>query len=231
MEFAIKLLTSTMLYTCLATVLSQGAVMAYLWSQGAMDPHKARQVAAVLSGVEMAPAQENAHEASDTTDEQHSYEKVLEQRVLKSLDLDLREQAVAKGLSDLRALTDKLAEDTRRFDLRREAFKTSLKQLEEGAKDAAITEVRRTLESLKARQAKDQLIRMLDDRENEQENMQAVVTIVKAMALDKRKKLLAEFKDGDEPDRLGEILEQILQGVPETTVIQQTQEDLAAPQP
>ena len=43
--------------------------------------------------------------------------------------------------------------------------------------------------------------------------------IIKSMALDKRKKLLAEFKAGDEPDKLADILKQILQGVPDTTII------------
>ena len=61
--------------------------------------------------------------------------------------------------------------------------------------------------------------------------MQAVVTMIKAMAIDKRKKLLAQFKEADEPEQLADILRQILQGVPEMGVIQQAQQDLSAEQP
>ena len=158
--------------------------------------------------------------------QQVSLEEVLERRVVKSLDLNLREQAVDKGLADLRTLTAQVAEDARRFDARRSAFQASLDQLAKDAQDAAITEVRRTLEALRPRQAKDQLIQMLRVGD-----MPAVVTMIKAMPLEKRKKLLAEFKDADEPDKLADILRQILEGKPEVPLIQQAQQELTALQP
>jgi hypothetical protein len=108
--------------------------------------------------------------------------------------------------------------------VRRDAFNEELKRLEEGSKGSAITEVRMTIESMRPRQAKDQMMRMLKD-----DQMEAVVTIIKGMTPDKRKKLLAEFKAGDEPDRLADILKQILQGMPETAVITNAQNELAGP--
>ena len=228
MGAVVKLVTSAALYTCLATLCSQGAFLVYLWSNGMLDRHKCRQIAAVLAGVEMTAVQHakpGRPEAAEPT-QQVSLEEILERRVAKSLDLNLREQAVEKGLSDLRMLTNKVAEDGRRFDVRRAAFQASLDQLAKDTQDTAITEVRRTLEALRPRQAKDQLIHMLRGGE-----MQSVVTMIKAMPLDKRKKLLAEFKTADEPDQLAEILRQILEGKPEISVIQQAQEDLTASQP
>jgi hypothetical protein len=227
MGSAIRLLAAAVLYACLATVLGQGAVAAYLWSTGALDGHRARQIAAILAGLELVPAAPpKGNQGTNEQEPQVSFDEVLQRRALISLDLDLREQAVTKGLSDLRALTTTLAEETRRFDQRREAFQASLKELEEGAKDTAITEVRRTLEAMRPRQAKTQLIRMLED-----EQMLAVVTMIKAMSLDKRKKLLAEFKQTDEADHLADILRKILEGVPETSLIEQSQKDLTAAQP
>ncbi len=79
---------------------------------------------------------------------------------------------------------------------------------------------------MRARQAKDQMVRMLKEGE-----MTAVVSIIKTMPPDKKKKLLAEFRTGDEPDRLGEILKQRLRGIPETSVIEAAQNDLSEPQP
>jgi hypothetical protein len=221
----IKTITSLILYTCLATLISQIAIVGYGWTSGTIDRHKLEQIAAVIAGTQMIPADEAP--SADLLDESHqdiSYEEILQQRATQSLNLDLREQAVSKGLSDLRGLVTQLQEDTRRFDMRRQAFQDNLKQLEEGAKGAAINEVRLTLEAMRPRQAKDQMIRML-----EEDQMEAVVTIIKGMAVDKRKKLLAEFKAGDEPDKLAEILQEILQGIPETTAIQQAQNSLATP--
>ena len=221
MGSVIKMATSVALYMCLATLISQAAVVGYLWSCGTLSRHKARQIADVMAGVDMISADmaKSAGQLDELT-QQVSFEDIVQHRVAKSLDLDLREQAVGKGLTDLRALATQLEEDTRRFDVRREAFNDNLTRLEDGAKGIAIIEVRLTLEALRPRQAKDQMIRMLED-----DQMEAVVTIIKGMTLDKRKKLLAEFKVADEPDKLAEILKQILHGVPETTVIEQAKND------
>jgi hypothetical protein len=220
-----KMATSLVLYTCLATMVSQAAVIGYFWSSGALTRHKARQIMDVLAGVDMIPADSvSTSHASEDASQQVSYEEVLQQRVAKSLNLDLREQAVAKGLADLQALAAQLQEDTRRFDVRKQAFHDNLNVLAQQTKGTAITDVRLTLEAMRPRQAKDQMMRMLKD-----DQMEAVVTIIKGMSLDKRKKLLAEFKAGDEPDRLADILKQILQGVPETAAIEQAQNEMAAP--
>jgi hypothetical protein len=226
MGTAIKLLASALIYTCVATVLSQGAVVAYLCTQGTLNRHKCRQIAAVLAGAEIATPQAKPGPQAIEPSQQVSLEEVLERRVAKSLDLNLREQAVEKGLADLRTLAAQVAEDTRQLDSRRTAFQASLDQLAKDAQEAGITEVRRTLEALRPRQAKDQLLQMLRVGD-----MPAVVTMIKAMPLEKRKKLLAEFKDADEPDKLAEILRQILEGKPEAPVIQQAQQGLTALQP
>ena len=221
MGSVIKMATSVLLYTCMATLISQAAVVGYFWTSGTLSRHKARQIADIIAGVDMIPADmAKPTDQLDDPTQQISFEEIVQHLVAKNLNLDLREQAVGKGISDLRALATQLEEDTRRFDVRRESFNDNLTRLEEGAKGNAITEVRLTLEALRPRQAKDQMIRMLED-----EQMEAVVTIIKGMTLDKRKKLLAEFKDGDEPDKLADILKQILHGVPETTVIEQAKKD------
>ena len=58
-------------------------------------------------------------------------------------------------------------------------------------------ELQRTIEAMRPEQAKAQLLKMLDD-----EAMGDVVTIVKNMPADKRKKIIAEFKEGTDADQL-----------------------------
>ena len=79
---------------------------------------------------------------------------------------------------------------------------------------------------MSAKMAKDQLLRMLDNRNlSRAASMQFVTKLLKGMPLDKRKKILAEFK-GEDTDRLHEILQEIRRGVPEAALARQTRQQL-----
>ena len=83
---------------------------------------------------------------------------------------------------------------------------------------------------MQPKQAKDQLLRMLDEagpEELEKVNRD-VVTMLKSMPLDKRKKIVSEFKTDEEAEKLHEILKQIREGVPDLTLIHETREQLAS---
>ena len=105
----------------------------------------------------------------------------------------------------------------RRFDERLERLR-SRRELEEirekGQQKKGLQDVQRTLQSLDAAQAKEQLLIMYDD-----ERIDDVVTIVQAMSTDKRKDILAEFVSKDESTKLAEILRRIGEGMPITSLI------------
>ncbi len=223
----IRLVGCAAVYLCVATALSQTIAVAYLWRRGGLDRHKLSQIASIVRGDETIPVRMVVgREPSDRQSLEVPFEEILERRVATSLDLDLREQAVAKGLLDLRRLADRVAEDTRRFDLQKEAFNESLARLEERANGTAMAELSRTLVAMRPAQAKDQLIRLLED-----DQIDVVVTLMKAMPLDQKKRLLAEFKVGDEPKRLADILREILQGAPQMSPIKASQAQLNGPLP
>jgi len=56
--------------------------------------------------------------------------------------------------------------------------------------------------------------------------MADVVAMLKRMSLDKRKKILAEFKDGADADTLSEILSNIRKGEPLASQIKETRDQL-----
>ena len=91
---------------------------------------------------------------------------------------------------------------------------------ESGLEDERIQDTQAELLSMKAKQAKDQLTRYLDDPEL----LPFVVTNVKAMPLEQRKKILAEFKTEEETDQLHEILRRIRLGVPDVQTIRETRQ-------
>ena len=96
-----------------------------------------------------------------------------------------------------------------------------MKDLEKSATESAEAELQRTIEAIDPKQAKAQILIMIDD-----DAMSAVVTVVKALPLDKRKKLIAQFKTEEEIEKLADILRQIRLGNPEVPLINKTRDDL-----
>jgi hypothetical protein len=218
-------LTPTLLaYFCLATVLAQAAGLAVLWSKGSLDKQRLVRMLAVAHGLDLQTMREEFAEANPSPEaEQAALEDVIESRTLKSLDLDLREAALSKGLAELLNLETKLQSDQERYRQLKQSFDDLLADLEGKTSDSALLEVRRTLEAMQPKQAKDQILKMLEDNA-----MDDVVAIMKEMQIDKRKKIAGEFKTGDEPDKLHEILTQIRLGNPEVALIRNTRKQLNA---
>jgi hypothetical protein len=78
------------------------------------------------------------------------------------------------------------------------------------------------IESLQPKAAKDQLLRILDSPDVPAETaLNQVVTIFKNLAIDKRKKIVSEFKETDS-QKLQDILRQIRLGMPEVDVLRDT---------
>jgi hypothetical protein len=88
-------------------------------------------------------------------------------------------------------------------------------------KSQSLREVQLTLESLKPKQAKEQIIRMI-----EAADMADVVNIMKQMSLDKRRKILAEFESEPEQEPLFQILTNIRQGEPLVSRVSQVRSEL-----
>jgi hypothetical protein len=88
-------------------------------------------------------------------------------------------------------------------------------------------ELQRTLEAIQPKQAKDQIMKMLEEYPTEfDQPLQDVVTIMKAMPLDKRRKILGEFKSEPEIEKLAVILREIRLGTPDTELIRGTRSQL-----
>jgi len=209
-------------YFCIATVMALMAAVAGMWLKGALDPGRLYRVLAALHGIDVVTMQKQlvAHQ-EEADQEQPSYQARLEQQALKSLDLDLRTTAIDKGLSELQELQSNLEVEQSRFENLKKAYATRLKQLADEEQATSLKEVQRTLEAIKPAQAKEQILKMLDD-----DAMDDVVTIIKNMAIDKRKKIIAEFKEGPDADALYEILNNIRLGEPTASNIRDAQEKL-----
>ena len=227
MKRLVQLISAAIACLCVATVLAEGVGATYVYLRVGMSQDKLYRLLAVLENVDL-DAIRAKHEAAKKPEnsEQVSPEDVLRARLVNDLHLDLRESAIDKALLELRALEGKLKTERERYDEIKLSFDKRLDELKAGASDMSLQEVQRTLEAIAPKQAKEQILRILDepDEDAAERAMTDVVTILKAMPLDRRKKIIAEFKTAEEAQQLHEILREIRLGEPEVSLIRDTRE-------
>jgi hypothetical protein len=210
----------------LGTFVTLVVLLAVLWWKGALADERLIGMLAALQGIQPAPpaAPDNTLSADA---EQPSLEQILQARVRASLDFDLRESAIDKALGDLRAIEEQIKTESGRLDHWKKDFDFRLAKLETAATDAALLELQRTLEAVQPKQAKDQIMKILEEHSAlDDQPLHDVVTIVKAMPLDKRRKILGEFKSEPEIEKLAEIIREIRLGTPDTELIRGTRTQL-----
>jgi hypothetical protein len=76
---------------------------------------------------------------------------------------------------------------------------------------------------MKPKQAKEQIERMLVDGE-----MKQAVVLLSSMPIEKRAKIVTEFKTDKESEELAEMLRLIRAGEPDVTLIDETKDNLRA---
>lgn len=216
-------LFTVLAFFSIATVLAEAGLLAVLWKRGSLNAHTAQNLLTVAYDVPVREIyDELALKAQPVKREMVSFSEVQEARMLTSLDLDLRQMSSDKGYLDLAELRASLDKEDSRYTLVRDSFKLQWANLQKGVTDSATRDLQYQIESLQPKAAKDQLLRILDSPNLTADSaMNHVVAIFKGMALDKRKKIVAEFKDNDS-QRLQDILRQIRLGMPEVNVLRDT---------
>jgi hypothetical protein len=219
--------TALLGYFCVATILAEIILLAYLTVAWQLDRDKIVQILAVAQGVDViAIGGQTQRERDQVSPEQVSYEQVRESRAVKVRHLELREQALQQALGQLAAERSKLAQALQQQQQLRQTFQKELLALQQGAVAAGRENARLKLESLKPKQAKEQLAEML-----KKDELDEVVALLAAMPEAKASKIMAEFKLPEESTQLYQILRKIREGFPESTLAANTQNVLNQPNP
>jgi hypothetical protein len=202
-------------------------VVGYLVSHWKIDSQKVAAMIAAAQGLEPAGTSAAAvPEPEPVSKEQVSFEQILEARALKDKNLQLRELALTNTLAQLRTDRQKLADELKRYQDQRRDYETKLDATTKGAQAAGRTEVSSLLQSLKPKQAKEIVLKMLENSETEE-----VVMLLSGMTEAKRAKILGEFKTPDETKKIDEVIRLIRQGVPTATIAEQARQQLPPPGP
>lgn len=201
---------------CLGTCLTQLVLLGYFAAQGSLNGDTATQMVALLNGIDISGRRLQQVLQQSQQQEQPDFEEILNARKMETLDMDLRLRSQNEFRDQLSSMLAELKLEQQRFDDRRAAFDRRLAKLREDATEEGLQEVQRTIQALEAEQAKVQLLKMFED-----ERIDDVVNIVQAMAIDKRKQILAEFTTAEEAEKLHEVLRRIGDGQPTTSLIDQ----------
>jgi flagellar motility protein MotE (MotC chaperone) len=215
-------LGALLLYFCVATVIAGLILTVYFSRAWQLNREKLIQMLAIAQGVDLAalgPKSREDHE--EPSSEQVSYRQVLEERAVKTRDLELREQSLHGAVAAAQAQARTLADEKKRLQGLREGFQRELLALEQGAGADGRRDARLTLEALKPKQAKVLLRQMLDQKE-----VDDVVALLSGMAEGKRAKIIAEFKTDSEAEEIGDVLRRIRQGAPAANIPENTEKKL-----
>jgi hypothetical protein len=229
MKAALRWLAALLLAFSIGTSATLVVLIAMLWWKGVLADERVLGMLAALQGIKAAPPIETTAVVNAEA-EQPSLEQIMNTRLRASLDLDLRESAIDKSLGDLRTLETALRSESSRLDNWKKSFDERLAGLQTAATDTSLLEVQRTLEAIAPKQAKEQILLMLKEPATTADDpMQDIVTIFKAMPLDKRRKILEQFKSEDEIKKLHEILQEIRLGEPDAGLLRDARSQLQQP--
>ena len=217
----IRVAAAALVYFCVATLISQSILLAYVAYTWEVNGDKLFRALAAVHGLDPDAEEKDELLPPEDVPEDVSYQQIIAARLSKSLDMDLREQGLIKRLDHLQALLDQVVTANDDLDRRQLAFREELIKLEAGAEQEGLAQVQRTIEAMQPAQAKDQILKLL-----ETDSDAAVLSMVKAMPVDRRKKIAAEFQTEEDAEKLHEILLRILLGEPETSLIDTTRNQL-----
>ena len=215
---------------CVATVLVEFGIAAKIWSDGngkRWDPY---ELTAIIYGVDAQTLAELRETIAPV--KEYPLEGAEERELAASgavLDLDLRERSIVTALDDLRAFLIELEDERVRYEKLRSDFEAQLARIQGVAQDADLLRRRSTLESIDPMQAKDQLMAILQraDDSGDLEIRNDVVVLIRTLPIDKRRKILAEFRSDEEQRRLDQVMREIRLGNPGVPLIGKVRERLA----
>lgn len=206
-----KKLTGLFLWFCAATFLAQICIVGLAASKGNVSRQSIAQVIGLLNGIDIQGARLKQALISARDTPTPLYQDVLDAKTNALLQLDSRSRALdnfQRQLSDQQREFQKKVED---FDERRVQFEMQQEKQRTGTQLNKLKEVQTILENMAPEEAKKQLFIKLVNNE-----LADVVSIIRGMPSDKQKKILAEFTQPEDHQKLADVLREIRRGQPQS---------------
>lgn len=207
-----KKLTGLFLWFCAATFLAQICIVGLAASKGNVSRQSIAQVIGLLNGIDIQGGRLKQALISARDTPTPLYQDVLNAKTNALLQLDSRSRALdnfQRQLGDQQREFQKKVED---FDERRLQFEMQQEKQRTGTQLDKLREVQTILENMAPEEAKKQLFIKLVNNE-----LADVVSIIRGMPSDKQKKILAEFTQPEDHQKLADVLREIRRGQLQTT--------------
>lgn len=218
----LRMLLGAVVYFSAASFIALAVGISVLWGKGALDGAKTVDLMAAIYGLDLAEMRSQIVAAQqDDTQIQIAYNKVLAARTKASLDIDLRESAIDKSMGELHNLQNNVVIQRERHNQVVQSFEQRLRSEQQDRDDARLDQVRQLIENMRPKQAKEHLMLLVKD-----DGLRDVVMILGAMADDKQKKVIAEFKSADEQDVLNDLIDEIRNGAADAKLLNATRNQL-----
>ncbi len=213
-------LVAYFMYFCVATVVAQIIMLGYFSTQVELTPETIRRMAQVAYGLEEKP-DDVPIPTNLAEPDQGSIAQVVEARAMKLRDMEFREQALQTLKAEIDLQQRQLTDEVATVDFAKEEFQKQLAEWQDAERTAAIDNAVGLIAGMKAPQAKAQIMQMWERGEKDW-----VVSLFKSLPANSRKKIVAEFTQGDEPQDLSEIIRLLREGVPEIRLAEEVSEVL-----
>lgn len=205
---------------CVGTCIAEGILLGWAFAKGKLTREKLIQMLVVYHGIER-KAEPKPTEPVPPLQEQVSLEEIAQQRAVHLRNIELREQMLRTLREQLQAQQRQLAEEKRRYEKQREQFEAKLATLQQQAQNEGLSQTAAILQRLKPAQAKEQILRMIQENQMDQ-----VVLILSEMQESKRAKILNEFRTPEEMAQLSELFRRLREGGTLANLAEQTQQQI-----
>lgn len=204
-------------YLCTATVITLVAGFGYMRSKGMLDDGQMFRIVSTLHGVDLEKiAQSHATDGSDVPPEESSYDQQIEYSQLATLQLQAKQDFLEKEKNDFQAEFTRLNTDMARYHSFKQEVEQYLKQREEKALQSGLVAVRNQIQNLTPKkQAKPLLVQWIKEG-----RIEDVILLLNGLSDRSRREIILTFDTPEDVDMLKKIYEQMLDGRPEKTFIE-----------
>jgi hypothetical protein len=202
----IQLLFGLIAYVCVATMITLGLGLGYLWHTDQLNDEKVFRIVALLQDVELhQPGQAPEHSSDGVPPEEASLEDVTHHQQLQDRNYEVKLLALQRGRQEYDHRLQELEVKTDRYDRLAQDWQSRLKKQEELNNQENLAKVVSQLEQVKADKAKALLMLWINES-----RMDDAILLMSKMSESSLKKILKTFETDEEIAKLHEIHQRII---------------------
>lgn len=209
-------------YVCVATVITLVVGIVYLWQTDRLNDEKVFRMVALFHDIDLQQMAEAQRKSIDETPpEEPSLDDVFRRQQLLDRNYELKMLALRKGRQEYDDRLQQLNVLIERRDRQAQEWENRLREEQQLSTQEDLATVVGHLEMLQKEQAKEELLRWIDDG-----RMDDAILLMSNMSESRLGKILKTFRGADEMDKLYQVHQRIIDNNQRTTALGKALEEL-----